>query len=65
VFIGVHCWRWLSHTTGFSQTWYLSHVVCMCCTLNYMSDKCPEFFDQELPPPTPPPPPGRQFLSQS
>lgn len=48
VFIGVHCWRWLSHPTGCSQTWYLSYVVCMCCTLNYVSDKCPNFLTKSF-----------------
>jgi hypothetical protein len=43
VSIGVHCWSWLSLPTGCSQTWYLTSVVCMCRTLNYMSDECPDF----------------------
>jgi len=48
VFVGVHCWSWLSLPTGCSQTWYLSYVVCMCCTLNYMSNKCPDFMAKSL-----------------
>ena len=43
VFVGVHCWSWLSLPTGCSQSWYLSYVVCMRRTLNYMSNKCPDF----------------------
>jgi hypothetical protein len=48
VSIGVHCWSWLSLPTGCSQTRYLSYVVYICHTLNYISDKCPEFMAKSL-----------------